>query len=217
MTSLKIEFEGTDGAGKTTGIKYFVDKAKDLGLTVLETREVGNTHIPTCVKLRELVLDPHSTLSGESMEFIFAAMRVENDKWFKAMSTSGVDLIVSDRGYFSHLAYGDHNCSVDFSERFFENLVGKMTKLPDMVVYFDVSTETALKRRVKRGGLADVIESKGVEFQEKVRGSFAHYLNKYTNDRQIKLFTVNANAELDLVKAQLDSLLQYIVYDWMGR
>ena len=80
---IKIEIEGTDGAGKTTGLKYLIEKAQSLGLSVVETREVGNPHIPTCTKLRELVLDPKSELDGKSMEFIFSAMRVENDKWLK--------------------------------------------------------------------------------------------------------------------------------------
>src|SRR5271166_3134791 len=114
---LKIECEGTDGAGKTTALKYFVDQARTRGLTVVETREVGNPHIPACVKMREFVLDPKSNLTGEAMEAIFAAMRFENDKWLKDLqkSHSTPDLVVSDRGFFSHLSYTDHNVSEAFT------------------------------------------------------------------------------------------------------
>ena len=37
MKTLKIEFEGTDGAGKTTGLGYFIEQAKKQGLSVLST------------------------------------------------------------------------------------------------------------------------------------------------------------------------------------
>jgi dTMP kinase len=210
--TLKIEFEGTDGAGKTTGLQYFSEEAAKLGLTVISTQEVGNKHIPICMKLREIVLDPHSTLSGEAMEMIFAAMRFENDKWFDAMVEAGLDMVISDRGYFSHLAYGDHNCSVDFTKKFFENVVGPRTRLPNVVVYFDVSTETALSRRTKRGGLADVIEAKGVAFQEKVRGSFTSYLTTYEEAGMVTVYRVDANKSLEDVKQQLDRILQDLSY-----
>jgi len=76
---IKLEFEGTDGAGKTTGLKYFIEEVKKRNLTVVETREVGNPNIPVCIKLRELVLSPDSGLCGEAMELVFSAMRYEND------------------------------------------------------------------------------------------------------------------------------------------
>ena len=83
---LKIEVEGTDGAGKTTALKYLLDKLQQNNKRVLETRDVGCPHIPACVKLREIVLDPNSNLSGETMEFIFAGMRLENDKFYKSVA-----------------------------------------------------------------------------------------------------------------------------------
>jgi dTMP kinase len=207
---VKIEFEGTDGAGKTTALKYFVQQARERGLTVVETREVGNPHVPSCVKMREFVLDPESNLTGEAMEAIFAAMRFENDKWIKGLrgSVSPPDLVVSDRGLFSHLAYTDHNVSSNFTEVFYLNSVVSLTELPDIVVYFSVNTDTALKRRIKRGeGMADVIEMKGVEYQEKVRMSF----DKYLTDTSVDLFEVDANQGIENVQNQMDKILDTLV------
>lgn len=212
---LKIEVEGTDGAGKTTGLKYFVEQAREMGLNVVETREVGNPHIPACVKLREFVLDPKSNLGGESMELIFAAMRLENDRWLKQLQDSAnpPDLVVSDRGWFSHLAYNDHNVSPEHTEKFYLEYVKNATLMPDAVIYFDVNTKTALKRRVKRGEGMDVIEMKGIEFQEKVRESFLSYLyDKSTNTDYSWLFIVDANEDIDVVRRQLDNILQQLEF-----
>jgi dTMP kinase len=210
---LKVEFEGTDGAGKTTGLKYFIEKAGQHGLKVVETREVGNPNIPICVKLRELVLSPDSGLSGESMEFIFSAMRIENDKWMKNLqaSTDAPDLLVSDRGWLSHLAYTDNNVSEEFTTKLYANLVENITVKPDVVIYFKVNTDTALARRVKRGETMDVIEMKGVPFQEAVRASFEKYLDKYSYGN-MNIFEIDANDTLDNVKKQLDFVFNSIAH-----
>lgn len=210
---LKVEFEGTDGAGKTTGLKYFIEEAKKRNLTVVETREVGNPHIPSCVKMREFVLDPKSNLTGTAMELIFSAMRMENDLWLTNLGAQNgaPDLVVSDRGWFSHLAYTDHNVSKDFTNLLYNGVVEKITAMPDVVIYFSVSTEVALARRIKRGEGMDVIEMKGIEYQELVRDSFEKHLEKFVkNNDNRKLFIVNANTSLERVKEQLDSVLDQI-------
>jgi len=207
---LKIEFEGTDGAGKTTGLKYFIDQARARGLSVVETREVGNPNVPICVKLRETVLDPNSHLCGEAMELIFSAMRYENDRWLRDLSarTDAPDFVVSDRGWFSHLAYTDHNVNQEFTEALYKGVVGKGTLLPDVVIYFKVDTDTALARRVKRGTGMDVIEMKGVPFQEKVRDSFLRHMNESALELGYKkLFLVDANQDIENVRRQLDGIL----------
>lgn len=208
--AIKIEIEGTDGAGKTTGLKYLIEKLQNAGKTVVETREVGNPHIQSCVKLRELVLDPNSNLSGEAMEMIFSAMRFENEKWIKNLSPKN-DFVVSDRGWLSHLAYTDHNVSFAFTDDLYLNMMENYTTLPDVVIYFNVNTETALKRRIKRGTGMDVIEMKGVEYQEKVRESFQDYLSRYQLSEQIAIFEVDANDTIEGVRKQLDDIVEKLL------
>jgi dTMP kinase len=202
---MKIECEGTDGAGKTTALKYLIQKLQNAGSTVVETREVGNPHIPVCVKLRELVLDPNSNMTGEAMELVFAAMRFMNDSWLKTVENT-VDFVVSDRGWLSHLAYTEHNCSRTFVVDFYEAFVEQYTSLPDVVIYFKVDTETALQRRVKRGTGMDVIEMKGVEYQEKVRKSFDQHLEVYKTLESFKIFEVDANQSIEGVQKQMDKI-----------
>ncbi len=218
MKTLKIEFEGTDGAGKTTGLKYFIDQAQKRGLSVVETREVGNPHVPACVKMREFVLDPNSNLSGEAMELIFSAMRFENDRWLRNLTNHETkiapDLVVSDRGWFSHLAYTDHNVSEEFTHLLYNGPIKQSTLLPDIVIYFKVSTETALKRRQKRGTGMDVIEMKGVEFQEKVRSSFEHHIDRALYNEELRfnnLYVIDANEDVEGVQKQLDKVLHSIL------
>ena len=211
---IKVEFEGTDGAGKTTGLKYFIEQAQKRGLAVVETREVGNPHVPVCVKLRELVLDPNSGLTGAAMELIFSAMRIENDVWLQNLQNSDnpPDLVVSDRGWYSHLAYTDHNVTKDFTDLLYMGVMEQITSMPDVVVYFDVNTETALKRRIKRGTGMDVIEMKGVEYQELVRESFKERMaTPLEAGTTPDIFVVDANDTIEGVREQLDDVLETLL------
>jgi len=210
--NLKIEVEGTDGAGKTTALKYMIQKLRERGVSVLETREVGNPHIPICVKLRETVLSPDSNLSGEAMELIFSAMRFENDRYYKSIEGKH-DMIISDRGWFSHLAYTDHNVSKQFTNDLYMKFLRQYTNTPDVVIYFSVNTETALKRRVKRGeGMTDVIEAKGVGYQELVRESFEDYLSKIAvTSPNAVAYRVDANDTIEGVQAQMDRIIDSLL------
>lgn len=210
---LKIEVEGCDGAGKSTALKYLINKLQEMEMQVVETREVGSPLVPINVELRKLVLNPDSNLSGEAMELIFAAMRIENERKYKEIDT---DFIVSDRGWFSHLAYTDHNVSTEFTERLYNNFLADITTLPDIVVYLNVSEETALARRTRRGEEADVIELKGVPFQQKVRESFEKYISEYKSSSNINFFEIDANQDLENVKSQLDSIAAQLVSIKLG-
>lgn len=204
---IKLEIEGTDGAGKTTALKYILDQLQKAEQRVLETREVGSKLIPTCLKLREVVLDPESNLSGEAMELIFSAMRIENERYYQSVADD-YDFIVSDRGWFSHLAYTDHNVSERFTTDLYKEFMEDYTRLPDVVIYLSVDGETALKRRNARNEKADIIELKGVEFQEKVRQSFEKHIKHYTD---VKTLVIDANQDIEGVQKQLDQAIDFVL------
>lgn len=199
--ALVVEIEGLDGSGKTTGLKYLVDSLTAKGYKVLSTREVGSTHVPVCSELRKIVLNPEITLEGTTMEFIFAAMRIENQKFYRSVEED-YDFIISDRGWLSHLAYTDQNVSQEFTYAFYKGIVKDLTTLPDKVLYFDIEPATALERRQVRGEVADSIEKKGAAFMERVAKSFKSHI--MTLGMFSRVDVVDANKSLDEVKAELD-------------
>lgn len=200
-----IEVEGIDGSGKTTALKYLIAQLREKGLKVLETREVGSPHIPLCVKLRELILDPANKMDGMAMELVFGAMRIESQKFYDTVKDQ-YDFIVSDRGLFSHLAYTDHNVDTDFTTSFWENIMLHKTYKPDWVVFLSIDPEVALKRRGIRNGYVDAIEAKGPEFQKLVYGSFVKYLSAYN----INTETLDANQTLEGVQEQVRTFVGLI-------
>lgn len=204
MSAKVIEFEGIDGSGKTTAYTYFIEHLRGKGYKVLDTREVGSPHIPVCVALRKLILDPAAKMDGKSMEFCFAAMRVENQKFYESVKDN-FDFIVSDRGWFSHLAYTDNNVSPEFTEELYVGVLSKYTKLPDAVIFLNLAPLTALERRSKRNGFVDAIEMKGPGFQEKVYQSFMKYIER---SKPINVELIDAEESVEGVQTQLRSLAQ---------
>jgi thymidylate kinase len=110
--------------------------------------------------------------------------------------------------------------SLEFTRDLYLNFLQGYTALPDVVIYFSVNTETALKRRVKRGGAIDVIEAKGTPYQELVRGSFEKYLDGATDgsdlktfDKNMRVFTVDANDTIEGVQSQIDTIVNILTLD----
>jgi dTMP kinase len=210
MSAKVIELEGIDGSGKTTAYNYLIETLRAQGKKVLATREVGNPNIPVCAALRKIVLDPESKMDGMSMEFVFAAMRIENQRLYRAVENE-YDFIVSDRGILSHLAYTDHNVTPVFTKLFYQGVINQYTQGPDLVLFLEIEPETALKRRHDRNGFVDVIEAKGPVFQENVYKSFIKYIRQMESNEGLKYNLVNANQTIEGVQKQLDNIVENIL------
>jgi thymidylate kinase len=161
--------------------------------------------VPGMPELRKIILDPTLNMSGAAMEFVFAAMRLETHRYYESVADQ-YDIIVSDRGWWSHIAYTTHNVSAEFVDRFYNDLVGTMTQKEDLIVYMSISQETARQRRVKRGLAVDAIEAKGEGYLNKVIDTF----NDLVANDPIRHEVVDANGSLDQVKGSLDNLVPLI-------
>jgi dTMP kinase len=199
-----IEFEGIDGVGKTTALRFFADQLKRRGYRVLSTRDNGNPYVPVCVQLREVILNPEHKINGVSMELVFAAMRIENSLFNESVADN-YDFILYDRGWLSHLSYSDNNTSRDFSKSFYEHFLANYTHLPTDVIYLDADVEVASSRRQTRNGVIDAIEMRGDEFQRKVRASFGYNIERYRD--RIDIYIVDANQNIEGVQEQLLKLI----------
>lgn len=211
MTARMIEFSGADGVGKTTAFTYLCHQLETRGKKILRTREVGSPHIPICTKLRELILDPTQHLDGKTMECVFAAMRIENQRFYASVKDQ-YDYIVSDRGILCHLAYTDHNVSPEFTEEFYYGVVARYTSLPDMILLFMADPQVALSRITKRGEAADAIEAKGTAFQEKVIRSYTQHANRLHTmnyeDKYVDIHVIDANRSIADVQKNMDMFVE---------
>jgi dTMP kinase len=183
-----IVFEGIDGAGTTTQQKLLAKK--------LENKKVWFTAEPTTgetgVFLRR-VLKGDITLHPQTVARLFAADRSEH-----VYGKNGIlelckknYLVVSDRYFFSSLAYQTPECGKELPLKLNEDF-----PLPEYVFYFVISPSQSLKRITGRG-VTEIYEKQ--EILEKTAALYAEIFKEYEdiansdpNKDQMKIITIDA-------------------------
>ncbi len=188
-----ITFEGIDGAGKTTQIDALEKHLREHGIEVVRSREPGGT--PVGEKIREMLLNDEMTVRTETLLF-FAGRAEHVETKIKPALERGA-WVLSDR--FADATYAYQVGGKGFSSEETEALEAWTLKgfAPDMTVLFDLSPETAEKRRHVRAGEEDRFERENKAFFEAVR---AAYLDRAERNAE-RFLTVNAGDTPEAIAA----------------
>jgi thymidylate kinase len=177
-------FEGIDGSGKSTIINVLAHHYREMGYKVLSTSEVGSEVHPP--EMKALTLN-YTTVDPMSKTLIFAAMALENLKYHQFLHRNNeCDIVLSDRGYFSHLAYNVASLSIDhrYSSEEASRSITAIHKIvhdylntldsdiEQTAFYVKTSMETSQNRRHDRNNPEDAIESKGEDFLIEVASNY---------------------------------------------
>ena len=167
-----VSFEGGEGAGKTTHIRFLAETLEARGFEVVRLREPGGTAIGD--KLRSIVLDPGNAAMCDACELlVYEAARAQIvEEVIKPALNRGA-VVLCDRFFDSTTAYQAYGrgLDADFVRR--ANQFACQGIVPDRTILLvPPSTKDGLIRATKNDG-ADRLESAGVEFHERVRNAFA--------------------------------------------
>lgn len=195
-----ISFEGIDGAGKTTQIRWLAEALKVKGYPVLTVREPGGTTLSE--KIRELLLDARSEgISSEAEAFLYAAARAQLVSEVIRPALAEGRIVISDRYHDSTLAYQGYGRGLDMV--FLEELNRLATAglVPDLTILLDISPGEGL---IRRGDTApDRLEKEGLGFQEAVRQGYLSLSQQYKD--RIKL--VNAQRPVEEIHMDIIALV----------
>lgn len=167
-----ITFEGGDGAGKSTHIRFLADALRSQGVEVVCVREPGGTKAGEA--LRRLVLDPQTEgLCDEAELFIYEAARAQVVAEVIEPALARGAVVLCDRFYDSTVAY--QACGRGLDRAFVEqaNLFAARGLVPDRTVLMKSGTSAArgLARATHASG-ADRMEAAGLDFHERVNAAF---------------------------------------------
>lgn len=165
FVSRYIALEGGDGSGKSTVASALVESLERSGVEVVLVREPGGT--PLGEAIRDLLLDS-GQMDDWAEVFLFAAQRAELARAVIDPALEAGKWVVSDRTFYSSIAYQGRARGLGEAEVRFINESGLGGTVPDNVFVLDVDPEAALDRQDR----ADRIGSEGVEFQERVRQAY---------------------------------------------
>lgn len=190
-----IVFEGIDGSGTSTQIKRLVESNPSRFFATAEptTNETG--------KFLRRMLCGEFTVDEKTASYLFAADRCEH-----IYGKNGVEdlikngkTVVSDRYFFSSLAYQSVSCGKDLPR-----LLNSPFPLPEYLFYFKIDPEISLKRVDSRNGKKEIYEK--IDIQKKIAKLYDEVIEEYQEKSQesgMKIITIDASKSIDEVFADI--------------
>lgn len=166
-----VTFEGGDGAGKSTQIRFVARLLRDAGHEVLCLREPGGTAVGEA--LRAVVLDPaHGAMSDRAELLIYEAARAQIvDEVIRPALERGA-VVLCDRFFDSTVAYQGHGRGLDRAFIDEANRFACHGVFPDVTVLL-VAPAEAVRARMGHRSQADRLERAGDDFHGRVAEGFA--------------------------------------------
>ncbi|MBN1897896.1 MAG: dTMP kinase [Spirochaetes bacterium] len=199
-----ITFEGIEGSGKSTHIKYLSRFLKRKGLKVLLTKEPGGT--PVGEKIRKILLDPlNKGLSPKAEVFLFLASRAQHvSEKIQPFLNKGY-IIISDRFHDASVAYqGDaRDIGIDMVQRL--NQMAINDTVPDVTILMDVDLKKGLtlakKNNIYKNG--DRIERESMLFHKKVQREY-YKIHKREPGR---VYLVKIDRDLNITQSRIRDII----------
>jgi dTMP kinase len=202
-----ITFEGGEGAGKSTQIRFLAAHLASAGVRHIVTREPGGS--PGAEEIRQLlVTGAADRWSALSETLLFYAARV--DHWQRVIrpALEAGTVVLCDRFADSTIAYQAYAGGMDRKQiETLHDLVLPGVQ-PDLTLILDLSPEAGLRRAVSRAGAEERFESKGITFHERLRDGFLDIAARHA----ARCVVIDANrtveAVSDAVKASVRQRLK---------
>lgn len=207
---LFVTFEGLDGTGKTTQIRYLKKFLERKEIPVIVSREPGGTRLGE--RIRKLVLDAkHDNMSSRTELLLYAAARAQHiDEVLKPALMEG-KVVLCDRFVDSSIAYQGYGR--DMVAEVTEINAAMMKELsPDVTFLFRMDPETSLQRIGIREN--DRMEKQSMEFHQKVYLGYEKLLEDNL-DRIVPLDATLTKKELkeDIHRRILELISNKGIYD----
>ncbi|MES2833974.1 MAG: dTMP kinase [Pseudomonadota bacterium] len=198
-----ITLEGGEGTGKSTQARRLVQRLRDLGYEVAQTREPGGS--PGAEDIRNLVLNGEAERWSPRTEtlMMFAARSDHLERTIRPALDAG-SWVVCDRFADSSRAYQGAGGGVplDFIEQLDAAIVG--ADQPDLTLVFDLPVELGLERAFGRGLFEVRFESKGLAFHQRLRDGFL----QIARDHPERCVIIDAAGDEDTVETRVWAAVQ---------
>ena len=192
-----VVFEGIDGAGTSTQIKLLA--ARDEARFVTTAEPTGGE---TGRFLRRMLAGDFS-VDEKTNAFLFAADRCEHiyGKGGVIEQINSGKIVLSDRYFFSSLAYQSVSCGKEIPE-----LVNSGFPLPEILFYFVINPEISLGRVNARGEKKEIYET--IEKQKKIAAQYEAVISEYESTAKgkgMKIVRIDATKSIEEISEEIFS------------
>src|SRR5437763_11119045 len=176
MKGVFITFEGTEGSGKSSQIRFLTERLRAAGRTVRSLREPGGTPIGEEIR-HTLKHSPHNqAMTPEAELLLLNASRAQLVREAVRPALAAGDVVLCDRFYDSTIAYQGYGRQLDLSivREVIDFAVGNTR--PDLTVLLTVPLATSeARRQIREAGSAPLRD----RFEEADRDFFRRVENGY--------------------------------------
>ncbi len=198
-----IIFEGNEGTGKSTHITFAADYLNKSNIDCIITREPGGTSFGESV--RDILLDPDSSLDSVSEAVLFYASRVYNYNHVILKALRENKYVICDRFHYSTLVYqgiAQNNNDVIELHKVLDPYFSKNISL---IFHLDASIETCYSR-INEREISDKFEKQGKDLLIKIKSAYLDTFKKNS-----KVVNISTDAEKDKVQKSIKGHLDRLI------
>jgi len=162
-----IVLDGLDGTGKSTQCRLLADRLRAAGHEVTTCVDPGGTALG--VQLRELLLHHRGEIAPACEALLFMASRAQLVHEIIRPALSAGRVVVCDRFLLANVVYQGYAGGLDVEQLWQVGRLSTGGLEPDLTLVLDMPVAEALARR---GRPADRMESRGDDYQQRVRDGF---------------------------------------------
>ena len=201
-----VTFEGGDGVGKSTHIRYVANELRLAGREVVCLREPGGTGIGE--SLRAMVLDPdNGEISSEAELLMYEAARAQLVREVIRPALERGAVVLCDRFSDSTIAYQAYGRSLplDFVRR--ANAFATGGIVPDRTILLVLGNTRKSLARATGAGAGDRMEQAGEVFHSRVNRAFLKLAKRDPKRIRIVRSSSSRKATAAAVAAELADIL----------
>ena len=201
-----VTFEGGDGVGKSTHIRYVANELRLAGREVVCLREPGGTGIGE--SLRAMVLDPdNGEISSEAELLMYEAARAQLVREVIRPALERGAVVLCDRFSDSTIAYQAYGrgLPLDFVRR--ANVFATGGIVPDRTILLVLGNTRKSLARATGAGAGDRMEQAGEVFHSRVNRAFLKLAKRDPKRIRIVRSSSSRKATAAAVAAELADIL----------
>lgn len=173
--SLFVSFEGPDGSGKTTQIRFLAEYLQKLGHDVLVTREPGGTSIGD--QIRTVIHDLKNVeMTGEAEFLLYSASRAQLVRQVIQPHLARGGTVLCDRFADSSMAYQGYGRELDLEEVRLITQFATDGLTPHLTIYLDLPVEVGIERKQsahrEQAGEWNRLDQQTMDFHHRVRRGY---------------------------------------------
>lgn len=202
-----ITIEGSEGAGKSTNIRFVQNYLTEKNIDFISTREPGGT--PIAEKIRDLLLDKANTdLCSDTELLLMFAARAQHLNELIIPALKAGKWVLSDRFTDASYAYqgGGRGLSMNKIAQLEQFVQGDLR--PDATILLDIPVEKGMER-VRNRGETDRFEQETLSFFNRIRD--AYLLLAKENPQRFHI--IDTQPTIPEVESQLVSVLKRLTQD----